>query len=209
LKKELLYLACLSVAIACNNGNKTTENEAIEDININELIGSDDYFKPKITSVRKPKDSLEFKSYEIGDVDEDGKMDSALITFNHELNQYKVVIGSLQGIITEINSSQILVKDVGDLNGDSKHELLIFLQSEESCWDEIKLYSYIDNNWVLKYNGLTYQCTENNNYSFRKIDDNTIQFTTYGINKDSVDIENGDTLENIIPNGTNTETIIW
>jgi hypothetical protein len=209
LKKELLYLAFFSMAIACNNNNKTIENETVEDININELIGSDDYFKPKVTSVRKSKDSLEYKSYEIGDIDNDGTMDSANIIFNHELNQYKVSIGSFNGLITENNSSQILVKDVGDLNGDSKHEILVFLQSEESCWDEIKLYSYIENNWVLKYDGLTYQCTENNNYSFRKIDDKTIQFTTYGINKDSVDMENGDTLENIIPNGTNTETIIW
>lgn len=209
MKKEFLYLSMVCALFACKNNNKTIENEAIEDININELISSDDYFKPKVTSVRKAKDSMEFKVYEIGDIDQDGQMDSALISFNHELNQYKVNIGRLPGSILENNSSQILVKDVGDLNGDSKHEILIFLQSEESCWDEIKLYSFIENNWVLKYNGLTYQCTENNNYTFRKLDENTIQLTTYGINKDSIDIENGDTLENIIPNGTNTETITW
>jgi hypothetical protein len=114
----------------------------------------------------------------------------------------------MEGAMIEKNSSKIRLKDIGDLNGDGKHEIMMTLQAEESCWDEVKLYSYLDA-WVEKYNGLTYQCTENNNYRFTRIDDKTVQLVTYGVNKDSIDLEIGDTLENVIPNALNTHIISW
>ncbi|MCC6818644.1 MAG: hypothetical protein IT245_07125, partial [Bacteroidia bacterium] len=110
--------------------------------------------------------------------------------------------------IVESNANEIFVKSVGDLNGDGVHEIMTLLQSEESCWDEVRLYSHIDN-WVEKYDGLTYQCTDQNNYQFRKIGDKSVEFTTYGINRDSIDLSNGDTLENIIPNAPNKHLIQW
>ncbi|HEY1045369.1 MAG TPA: hypothetical protein VGF79_02950 [Bacteroidia bacterium] len=206
--KYLWLLALLPLTFSCRKNRSADEVYSPDDMNLKELINSDEYFKTKKKSSNRGSDSLEVKIVELEDINLDGIKDTAWIVYNNLNSVYKVKFSCFPGTITESKSSELLIKDVGDLNNDNKHEILFFLKSEESCWDEIKLYSYIDK-WVEKYNGLTYQCTENNNYQFRKLNDNTVQIMTYGVNKDSIDITNGDTLENIIPNAKNLQTIHW
>lgn len=206
--KYLWLLALLPLTFSCRKNRSTDEVYSPDDMNLKELINSDEYFKTKKKKSNRGSDSLEVKIVELEDINLDGIKDTAWIVYNNLNSVYKVKFSCFSGTITESKSSELLIKDVGDLNNDNKHEILFFLKSEESCWDEIKLYSYIDK-WVEKYNGLTYQCTENNNYQFRKLNDNTVQIMTYGVNKDSIDVANGDTLENIIPNAKNLQTIHW
>lgn len=206
--KYLWLLALLPFTFSCKKNRTSDEAYSPDDMNLKELINSDEYFKTKKKKYNQGADSLETKIVELEDINLDGIKDTAWIVYNNLNSVYKVKFSCFPGTITESKSSELLIKDVGDLNNDGKHEILFFLKSEESCWDEIKLYSYGDR-WVEKYNGLTYQCTENNNYQFRKLNDNTVQIMTYGVNKDSIDISNGDTLENIIPNARNLQTIHW
>lgn len=196
----VLFIACKK------SGSKPVVSN--ERLDLSEVLYTDDYFKSNKTKVSKPSDSLQKSFVELQDVNADGVPDTAYITKNILNGKINIRFNFVNSRITESNANELFVKSVGDLNGDGIHEIMTLLQSEESCWDEVKLYSYKEQ-WVEKYDGLTYQCTDQNNYRFRKIGDKLVEFTTYGINKDSIDITNGDTLESIIPNAPNTHLIQW
>lgn len=205
--KFLWGFAICSILISCQKLKDKKLDHSNENMDLRELLNSDDYFKSRKKKNLNSSDSLETRLVKFGDLNADGSNDSAWVTYNNLTSTYSVRFTCFPGTITDAISTELHLKDVGDLNGDGKNEILFFLMSEESCWDEIKLYSYLDR-WVEKYDGLTYQCSDNHNYEFRKINDRTVQITTYGINKDSLDIS-GDTLENIIPNARNQSLINW
>lgn len=207
--KSLWPLLILTIFVSCKK-NKIKANDAdIVEVDLTDILTTDDYFKKKTAST-KGADSLRIRIVELNDINHDGIKDTASIEYNEINSKYKISFSCFDRSIFLENIAGLQVKDVSDLNDDGFNEILLFLQSEESCWDEIRLYSWI-NEWVEKYEGLTYQCSEDNqnNYHFRKINSHTVQLSTYGINKDSIDVELGDTLENIIPNALNTHTINW
>jgi hypothetical protein len=209
--KQVILLLLLPLLFSCKKNGSTSNMATSEGIDLSDVLNTDDYFKTKKKRNGSAKDSVEIRLIELSDINSDGKNDSAFIIYNNFNSKYTIRFTCFDAIIEQGNVFELQIKDIGDLNNDGNHEIILFLQSEESCWDEIKLYSYVGQ-WVEKYNGLTYQCTNNSNstnYQFRKINDRTVQLTTYGINKDSIDISSGDTLENIIPNAPNANIITW
>lgn len=199
----LLIFSCSKSKPIVNNGDSI-------DLDLSELMSSDDYFKLKKRNSGNKSDSILSRTVFLTDINNDGQADTATIEYNQLNSKYKIKFNCYKDFISIENISELQIKDMNDLNGDGHHEIMLFIQSEESCWDEIRLYSWVEK-WVEKYNGLTYQCTEknNNNYQFRKIDNHTVLLTTFGVNKDSIDAVYGDTLENIIPNALNRHTITW
>ena len=179
-------------------------------MDLSAIIQSDDYFKMKRKQGNSTADSVTKTTLFFKDINGDAIDDTIVIAYNVLNSRYNIHFSCYPDNISLENINELQIKDISDLNGDKFHEMLLFIQSEESCWDEIKLYSW-NQRWVEKYSGLTYQCTENTNqnYQFRKLDDHKVLLTTYGINKDSIDSELGDTLENIIPNALNTHVITW
>lgn len=206
--KRVLFLIVLILPFACKKSKKPSNDASYKGIDLSEVLETDDFFNSKKQKIGSAKDSIEKVIVGLGDINNDGKDDSAIIEYNNLTSIYKIRFSCVKATIAQSNVSQLSIKDIGDLNNDGFHEIMLFLQSEESCWDVIKLYSYKDE-WVEKYDGLTYQCTDNNNYQFRKLNDKTVQLITYGINRDSIDLSSGDTLENIIPNAPNSNLITW
>lgn len=207
---RLLPLLFIPFLFSCKKNQSTALAEESAKLDLSGIFETDDYFKQKRKSGRKGADSLQHRMVELRDINSDGTSDTAFIVYNEINSRYKISFSCYEGSISLGNIAELQVKDMSDLNGDGHSEIMLFLQSEESCWDEIRLYSWLGK-WVEKYNGLTYQCTEDNqnNYQFRKIDEHTVQLTTYGVNRDSFDAELGDTLENIIPNAMNSHLISW
>lgn len=209
--KRVFFLLLTPLLFACQKGGSTSNGAGGEGIDLSDVLNTDDYFRTKKKHSGSAKDSVEIRIVELSDINNDGKADSAFIEYNNFNSRFKIRFTCFDDLIEQGNVFELSIKDIGDLNNDGNHEIILFLQSEESCWDEIKLYSFVGH-WVEKYNGLTYQCTNNSgstNYQFRKINDRTVQLITYGINKDSIDISSGDTLENIIPNAPNANLITW
>ncbi len=206
--RTISIFVLLSFICSCQKNNKAIAVNDNNDIDPAELLNPDDNFTEKKAKKVRKKDSIETSFVAFNDLNRDGINDTAFLVYNNMRKQTSIMFSSLKGMILENNSSKIRLKDIGDLNGDGKNEIMMTLQSEQSCWDEVKLYSYMDT-WVEKYNGLTYQCTENNNYQFSRIDDKTVKLVTYGLNKDSFDQELGDTLENVIPNARLEHLITW
>ena len=208
--KRICQTLFLLLIWSCNKSKPIANNEDFIDLDLSELMSSDDYFKLKKRNTNSKSDSIVYRVMQMHDINNDGIADTAIVEYNQLNSKYKIKFSCYKDFISLENISELQLKDMNDLNGDGHHEMMLFIQSEESCWDEIRLYSWVDK-WIEKYNGLTYQCTENNNnnYQFRKIDNHTVQLTTYGINKDSIDAVYGDTLENIIPNALNTHMITW
>jgi hypothetical protein len=206
--RTLTIILFVSVFCSCKKNNKTIVAVPQSATDVSELLNPDDNFKEKKTKKSKKKDSIEISFIAFRDLNADGVDDTAFMVHNNNSKVTSISFSRMPGAIIEPNGSRIRLKDIGDLNNDGKHEIMLTLQAEQSCWDEVKLYSYL-NHWVEKYNGLTYQCTEGNNYQFRKIDNKTVQLVTYGLNKDSIDQEIGDTLENVIPNARLEHLITW
>jgi hypothetical protein len=174
---------------------------------LTELLNPDDNFSEKKVRKAKKKDSIETSFVAFHDLNMDGSKDTAFLTYNNLSKQTSIRFTGMDGYITQEHSTAIRLKDIGDLNGDGKHEIMMTIQSE-SCWDEVKLLSHTGS-WVEKYNGLAYQCIEDNSYQFNRIDDRTVKLVTFGVNRDSIDLELGDTLENILPNARIEHLITW
>jgi len=206
--RTLAIFFLFTLFCSCKKNNKAIVASVDNDTDVLELLNPDDNFSEKKSKKNKKKDSIETSIVVFNDLNNDGINDTAFLVYNAQQNHTVIEFSRMPGLIIEKNSSKIRLKDIGDLNGDGKHEIMMTLQAEQSCWDEVKLYSYMDT-WVEKYNGLTYQCTENNNYQFTKINDKTVQLITYGVNKDSIDLTVGDTLENVIPNARMEHLITW
>lgn len=206
--KYVLPLFILTLAVSCKKSGHKPVDKGSERMDLSEVLYTDDYFKSKKKRGQSASDSIGLQKVYLEDINNDGNPDTATIVLNKLSNTYKIKFSCFKDIISEKNITELFVKSVGDLNGDGIHEIMLLLQSEESCWDGIKLYSY-NEKWVEKYDGLTYQCTDHNNYQFKKLGEKSVEFTTFGINKDSIDIANGDTLENIIPNAPNRHVINW
>jgi len=201
---------CVLLLGACTKNQSVVQNQTPLDMDLSAIIQSDDYFRMKRKNGNTGADSISKKTLFFKDINGDAIDDTIVIAYNVLNSRYNIHFSCYPDNITLENINEIQIKDISDLNGDKFHEMLLFIQSEESCWDEIKLYSW-NQHWVEKYSGLTYQCTENTNqnYQFRKLDEHKVLLTTYGINKDSIDAVLGDTLENIIPNALNTHVITW
>ena len=206
--KSTIWLAL--VFWSCTKNQSVVQNQPPLDMDLSAIIQSDDYFKMKRKQGNSTADSVTKTTLFFKDINGDAIDDTIVIAYNVLNSRYNIHISCYPDNISLENINELQIKDISDLNGDKFHEMLLFIQSEESCWDEIKLYSW-NQRWVEKYSGLTYQCSENTNqnYQFRKLDDHKVLLTTYGINKDSIDSELGDTLENIIPNALNTHVITW
>jgi len=201
---------CALVFLSCSKNQPVIQNQKALDMDLSNIIQSDEYFKLKKKSGKSTSDSILKKTLYFKDINGDAIDDTIVIAYNILNSRYNILFSCYPDNITLDNINEIQIKDISDLNGDNFHEMLLFIQSEESCWDEIKLYSW-NQHWIEKYSGLTYQCTENTNqnYQFKKLDENKVLLTTYGVNKDSIDVVLGDTLENIIPNALNTHVITW
>jgi hypothetical protein len=206
--RTVAFLILISFFYSCEKNNKTIVTMDEDPMDVSELLNPDDNFSEKKSRKNKKKDSVESSFLVFDDLNKDGMADTAFITYNYFLHKTVIRVSGMKGEITEDNTAKIRLTDIGDLNGDNIHELMLTLQGEASCWDEIKLYSYLDR-WVEKYNGLTYQCTENTTYQLTRLDEHRVSLVTYGLNKDSVDVELGDTLENLIPNARLDHIISW
>lgn len=209
--KRFWFLLFIPLVFACKKGQTSANTEVYPELDLSGIMNTDDYFRLKKKGNSGKADSLQIRVLALNDINSDGFSDSAFIEYNEINSRYKIRFSCYKQNIELENIAALQLKDMSDLNGDGHNEIMLFLQSEESCWDEIRLYSWL-NKWVEKYNGLTYQCSENtgsSNYQFRKINDHTVQLTTYGVSRDSIDAELGDTLENIIPNALNAHLITW
>lgn len=206
--KFVLPLCILVLATACKKSGTKPIDKSHERMDLSEVLNTDDYFKNNKKASSQASDSIGREVQILEDINNDGFADTVVIKLNKLSHTYTIQFSCFKDVITEKNAAELYIKSVGDLNGDGIHEIMLLLQSEESCWDGVKLYSHKDK-WVEKYDGLTYQCTDQNNYQFKKLNDKSVEFTTFGINKDSIDLNSGDTLENIIPNAPNRHIINW
>lgn len=200
---------CL-ILVSCSKGKKParTADRDFMEVDIESIMLSDDYFKIRKSPSDSPADSLRISHVKLNDLNRDGIPDSALIRYNINNSRYKILFSCFPGYISIQNAADLLVRDLDDMNGDGNHEIMLILQSDGSCWDEIRLYSYTGT-WVEKYQGQTYQCTEGANYKFRKVDGKTVELVTYGTTRDSVDTKIGDTTEILYPEQPNAHLIRW
>ncbi|MEZ4805124.1 MAG: hypothetical protein R2852_06495 [Bacteroidia bacterium] len=206
MNKVLIIGIILSMA-SCKKHEKVNKQD-VSTFDVSEIINSDDYFGLKPKDKEPKREGLTIELMQLNDINGDGIKDSVWIKHNEHNHVYTLNFSCYPDFIQIDHMMNVQIKDMNDLNGDQHHELMLFLQSDESCWDEIRLFSWTGK-WEEKYKGLTYQCSETNQYQFRKLDDKTIQLTTYGVNRDSIDLETGDTLEYVVPNAENVHLIEW
>lgn len=208
---RLLIVILVVFAISCSKSKKSAPRNKGEfmDMDIERLMKSDDYFRIRKQPSDSPADSLRISQITLNDLNGDGNHDSAVIRYNINNSKYRILFSCFPDAIVIQNAADLLVKDLEDMNGDGLHEIMLILQSDGSCWDEIRLYSYTGGKWAEKYQGQTYQCTEGVNYKFRKVDGKTVELVTYGSTRDSIDAKVGDTTEILYPEQPNAYLIRW
>ena len=135
------FLLALPLFLACHKSKTEPAKGELMEMDLNEIMQSDDYFKIKKKG-HKTADSLERHVIRFSDLNNDGVSDSAIVTYNETNSRYRIRFSCYSKDIFLDDVAELELKDVQDLNGDGFHEVLVLLQAEGSCWDEINLYSW-------------------------------------------------------------------
>lgn len=204
-----LFSFILVLSASC--GQK--ENDAASAVypigDASEWLNGDENFGVRHWNGQKSKDSLSTLFTLFNDLNNDGIIDTAK-AINYRLRHQTIIhFTCFKPLVLKHDIEELQISDAGDLNSDGQHEIIVLQEGSESCWDNLKLYSLIANEWVEKYSGMTYQCIEKPMYRFTKLNDKTIQIFTFGESKDSIDSKSGDTLEQVLPNQQRVHTINW
>lgn len=198
LMKILGFIGCWVLILGCQPKTKTNElNYPIS--NAEEWLNGDENFGYQQKSNSRKLDTAILIYSLKGDLNNDGIIDTANAITNSKNRTTKITFTCFKSIYINAYTKELVLTDAGDMNGDGKHEILVLQPGEESCWDNLKLFS-LNTSWVEKYSGTNYQCSEKPTYSFTKLNSKTLQLITFGNSKDSIDISTGDTLEQILPN---------
>ncbi len=201
-----------SISLLCVVSCKQTENDSSTVMypigDASEWLNSDENFGAKHRKGAKNSDSTETLFTLYADYNNDGIRDTAQAISYSNRHQTEIHFSCFPALVLNQFCDELQITDAGDLNGDGKHEILLLLQGSESCWDNLKLFS-LGNTWIEKYTGITYQCVERPMYQFTKLNDKTIQITTFGESRDSIDAISGDTLEQVLPNLQRVHLINW
>ncbi len=197
MKNVCFIIAFLSLFSCEQSKQKATETYPIG--NAAEWLNGDENFGKNQKAGNRKLDTAQLVYSLISDFNNDGILDTAQAIANNKQRTTEIRFTCFKPIRFNYLIKELVINDAGDMNNDSKHEIVILQQGSESCWDNIKLYSLADN-WLEKYSGITYQCTDKPTYSFSKLNSRTLQLITLGNSIDSVDISTGDTLEQILPN---------
>lgn len=114
----------------------------------------------KLTPVGAPKSIQHiYKTFDIGDVNNDGKNERATVNYNFDFTNQEVNCYAKSCPITiqfgdripsiEIDYAQsIYVEKADDLNNDGANEILIFSLTSEGYWNNISVYSLQNNTWT-------------------------------------------------------------
>ncbi len=202
----------LSIGLLCVVSCKRTDSEKslvqypIGDAS--EWLNGDENFGVRKWKGGKINDSTSTLFTLYNDLNGDGIRDTTEAISYSFSHQTEIHFSCFPSLILNQYVTEMQITDAGDLNNDGKHEILLLLQGSESCWDNLKLFSFADR-WVEKYTGMTYQCVEKPMYQFTKLNDKTIQITTIGESRDSIDAVSGDTLEQVLPNQQRVHLINW
>lgn len=207
---RLLYLISITFVWACSSKPAVENPSATENFNVDELIRSDEYFIPSKEKKMEESDSVQVKFSEPGDLNGDEIPDTISIAYSIKDKRYTLRFSCFKEVLNLETHAEIRVKSVPDMNYDKRSEIVIFFQSEEGCWDEIKLF-YLDPTdvWKEKYSGLVYQCSEEKAFSVERVDEHSVLFRTLGLSRDSVDLTTGDTTEYVDPNVYSQDVLIF
>lgn len=203
-----LYSLCFILLASCRQGDQKPPFALYPIGDAEEWLNDDENFGVKRYKGGKHKDSAETIFTLYNDLNNDGVRDTATAILNHKRHITEIYFSCFPKLSLNQFVEELQLTDAGDLNGDGKHEVLVLQQGSESCWDNLRLFTY-NELWTEKYSGLTYQCIERPMYQFTKLNDKTISIRTFGESRDSIDAESGDTLEQVLPNEQRVHIINW
>ncbi len=196
------------LVVSCKQTENDTSAKVFPVGDTAEWLNTDENFSAKNRQGNNSENSPDTIFTLYNDLNNDGTRDTAIAISFAKSQHTEIHFSCFKPLILNDYLTELQITDAGDLNEDGKHEILILQEGSESCWNNLKLYSF-NGVWSEKYSGMTYQCVEKPMYQFTKLNDKTIQMITYGYSKDSVDVVSGDTLEQVLPNQQMVHIIRW
>ena len=143
--------------------------------------------KPAISEDRVKENSLpqhiEYK-YNVGDLDNDGKSDTAIVKYDMFFNPEECANPScnvnvdFSGTIPSLDfdmSMGILVTETEDLNNDGINEILLFSRTFEGWWQKMYVYSFKNKKWTELAQGKAF-CSDEKDFENRIIKKTTDEF---------------------------------
>lgn len=173
------------------------------------LLNSDENFGKKSKKSHSNQDSIIEQVVLKGNLNSDLILDSVILVSNRNTNKSKLLFSCFPPMILNHYIEHIIIYDAGDLNNDGNNEVVLLEEGENSCWDQLKLFSIIKDKWIEKYSGPTYQCIDKKSYSLQKLNSKQSILVTYGNASDSIDQQSGDTIFNVKLNDAQNHVIKW
>ena len=202
------YIYIIVLLSACNGVQKNEEvNLPITEFE--SLLNSDENFGKKSYKSKSNHDSILQQVILNSNLNADLFIDSITLVSNRNTNKSKLLFSCFPPLMLENYTEHLIVYDAGDLNNDGNNEIVILEEGENSCWDQLKLFTINKDKWFVKYSGPTYQCIDKKSYSLQKLNPKQTMLVTYGNASDSIDLESGDTIFNVKLNDAQNHVIKW
>ena len=202
------YLYFILLFAACHVAEKD------KDVNLpitefESLLNSYENFGKKSKKNNPNQDSILNQVILNGNLNSDLILDSVILVSNRNTNKSKLLFSCFPPMFLANYTEHVLIYDAGDLNSDGNNEIVVLDEGENSCWDQLKLYSIYKDKWIEKYSGTTYQCIDKKSYSLQKLNSKQTILVTYGNASDSIDQQSGDTIFNVKLNDAQNHVIKW